>query len=78
MEIGKFKIGFLSAIVVFVCAGIVQAHPGHGNNGFAGGLAHPFSGIDHLLAMIAVGLWAVQIGGGRPSIFCRRLSSARY
>jgi urease accessory protein len=27
------------------------------------GVAHPFSGADHVLAMIAVGLWAAQIGG---------------
>jgi urease accessory protein len=27
------------------------------------GLSHPFSGADHMLAMIAVGLWAAQIGG---------------
>jgi len=27
------------------------------------GLAHPFSGADHILAMVAVGLWAAQIGG---------------
>jgi urease accessory protein len=30
---------------------------------FAEGLAHPFSGLDHILAMVAVGLWASQIGG---------------
>ena len=28
---------------------------------FFSGVAHPFSGIDHLLAMIAVGLWATQL-----------------
>lgn len=27
------------------------------------GFAHPFSGADHVLAMVAVGLWAAQIGG---------------
>ena len=27
------------------------------------GLSHPLSGADHILAMIAVGLWAAQIGG---------------
>ena len=27
------------------------------------GLSHPFSGADHMLAMVAVGLWAAQIGG---------------
>ncbi|MBB1250404.1 HupE/UreJ family protein [Rhizobium sp. G21] len=29
----------------------------------ASGLLHPFSGTDHMLAMIAVGLWAAQLGG---------------
>ncbi|MBL0372037.1 HupE/UreJ family protein [Rhizobium sp. KVB221] len=27
------------------------------------GLTHPLSGADHLLAMVAVGLWAAQVGG---------------
>jgi urease accessory protein len=29
----------------------------------AAGFVHPFTGLDHLLAMIAVGLWAAQLGG---------------
>ena len=33
-----------------------------GNAGAAQGFAHPFSGLDHILAMVAVGLWAAQIG----------------
>jgi urease accessory protein len=37
------------------------AHPGHGE-GLTGGFAHPFGGIDHMLAMVAVGLWASQLG----------------
>lgn len=36
-----------------------HAHPGHGADGFAQGLAHPFVGLDHLVAMLAVGLWSV-------------------
>ncbi|AIY40888.1 HupE-UreJ family metal transporter [Collimonas arenae] len=37
------------------------AHPGHPDAfGFNDGFTHPFSGIDHLLAMLAVGLWAAQ------------------
>lgn len=32
----------------------------HSMSTFALGFAHPFSGLDHLLAMLAVGLWAVQ------------------
>ena len=42
------------------------AHPGHsgiGSMGFAHGFSHPFTGIDHILAMVAVGLWAAQLGG---------------
>ncbi|WP_339068634.1 HupE/UreJ family protein [Teredinibacter turnerae] len=40
------------------------AHTGGGQtSGFQHGILHPISGIDHLLAMIAVGLWASQLGG---------------
>jgi urease accessory protein len=42
---------------------LAQAHPGHGLHSFSAGLQHPLSGYDHLLAMVAVGLWAVQLGG---------------
>lgn len=31
--------------------------------GFVSGVAHPLSGMDHLLAMFAVGVWGAQIGG---------------
>ncbi|OGT10480.1 MAG: urease accessory protein [Gallionellales bacterium RIFCSPLOWO2_12_FULL_59_22] len=31
--------------------------------GFLHGLAHPTSGLDHVCAMLAVGLWAAQMGG---------------
>jgi len=30
--------------------------------GFQSGLAHPVSGLDHVLAMVAVGLWGAQLG----------------
>jgi urease accessory protein len=39
------------------------AHPGHPGGGWPAGFLHPFTGFDHLLAMVAVGLWAAQIGG---------------
>ncbi|WP_438765849.1 HupE/UreJ family protein [Kushneria sp. TE3] len=36
-----------------------MAHPGHEHgSGLVAGLLHPLTGADHLLAMIAVGLWA--------------------
>jgi urease accessory protein len=41
-----------------------QAHTfGASGGGLAQGFAHPFLGLDHLLAMLAVGLWAAQLGG---------------
>jgi len=30
--------------------------------GFVSGLSHPVSGLDHVLAMVAVGLWGAQLG----------------
>ena len=39
------------------------AHPGHDHGaGFLAGLAHPLGGLDHLVAMVAVGLWAASYG----------------
>jgi urease accessory protein len=39
------------------------AHPGHVEaNGFLAGLLHPVGGLDHLLAMVLVGLWAGLLG----------------
>jgi urease accessory protein len=44
------------------------AHMGTGlAGGFMSGFKHPFSGIDHLLAMVSVGLWGVFLG--RPLIY---------
>jgi urease accessory protein len=40
------------------------AHPGDAlHHGLAAGFLHPFSGADHLLAMVTVGLWAGLLGG---------------
>ena len=52
------------ASALLVCTQIASAHPGHGSTtGFAAGVSHPFTGIDHILAMIAVGICAAQMGG---------------
>lgn len=43
---------------------LAQAHPNHeAASGIFSGLTHPILGMDHLCAMIAVGLWAAQRGG---------------
>ena len=47
------------AAALALMAGPAMAHSGHGDaNGFLHGLAHPVFGHDHLLAMLAVGLWS--------------------
>lgn len=52
----------LTALCLF--AGTASAHTGsHTVTGFVSGLTHPMLGLDHLLAMVAIGLWAAQQGG---------------
>ena len=48
-------------LLIAVCAISTgaSAHAGHGTESFMEGLAHPF-GLDHLLAMVAVGVWSVS------------------
>jgi hydrogenase/urease accessory protein HupE len=38
--------------------------------GFASGFLHPISGLDHILAMVAVGMWGAQLGA--PAMGCCR------
>lgn len=47
------------AIALAASCGAVQAHTGHGTTSLMEGLVHPF-GLDHLLAMVAVGVWSVS------------------
>lgn len=50
----------LTAAALLLAPALAFAHPGHGDNGLMAGISHPLGGIDHLLAMVAVGLWAAQ------------------
>jgi len=58
-----------AAITTFVISFVLApaaalAHPGHdGAGGLLHGFVHPVTGIDHVLAMIAVGVLAAQYGG---------------
>jgi urease accessory protein len=54
---------FAAPLIVLASASPAFAHVGHGANGFVHGFAHPLGGIDHVLAMVAVGLYAAMIGG---------------
>lgn len=50
-------------LAALVLATPAFAHPGHVFT-FTAGLEHPLSGLDHLLAMALVGVWAAAFGGG--------------
>lgn len=50
----------LAATGLLVLAGSAQAHTGHDASNLMSGLAHPL-GLDHMLAMLAVGLWSVRV-----------------
>jgi len=56
MTLNKFH-----ALISVACVAAVPAawaHPGLHADAVATAFAHPFSGLDHLLAMLAVGAWA--------------------
>ncbi|HEY2593919.1 MAG TPA: HupE/UreJ family protein [Chloroflexota bacterium] len=58
----------LLAAAALIVAREATAHSGTGlAGGFASGFAHPFSGFDHLLAMVAVGIWGACLG--QPLIY---------
>lgn len=59
------KLGWALPMVIFILsAAPVWAHtPGLTQGDFAAGFLHPFTGVDHMLAMLAVGVWAALRGG---------------
>lgn len=75
----------LALAALLMLPALALAHPGHGADGFqhAGasfmdGLIHPFTGLDHLAAMLAVGVWsalAVRPVWLAPAIFVTLLTA---
>lgn len=58
------KSAIAMAILSVMAATPAFAHPGFAaGSGLAAGIAHPLSGLDHILAMFAVGILAAQAGG---------------
>lgn len=51
------------ALALFAMPSVSFAVEVEGDSGFFSGFLHPLLGFDHLLAMVAVGLLSVQIGG---------------
>lgn len=58
----------LAVMTVLLWTRAAEAHVLKGEAaGFLSGVRHPISGLDHVLAMIAVGLWGAQLGA--PAIW---------
>ncbi len=57
-------LSFVAGILLpLLLAPVAQAHVGtYETSGFLHGFQHPWGGLDHILAMLAVGLWAAQLG----------------
>ncbi len=54
---------WLVGLAALCLSGNVAAHIQKGEAvGFLTGLRHPISGLDHVLAMVSVGLWGAQMG----------------
>lgn len=72
---GKIRAAFVPAVMAIALSSIAYAHPGHlgTENGFAQGALHPWTGLDHMLAMLVVGAWAAMRRGrmlwGLPAAF---------
>lgn len=57
-------LGPIVVTLAFFVPSLAHAHVGVGDTvGFAHGIGHPLRGLDHILAMVAVGLWAAQYSG---------------
>ncbi|KXO77885.1 HupE/UreJ family protein [Brucella anthropi] len=58
------RTSLLIAVLLSLMASPAFAHLNPAEHGsFAAGFTHPLSGADHILAMVAVGLWASMLGG---------------
>ena len=68
----RIAIGLAGSMILITPA---LAHPGHGVEalGYAHGFLHPLMGLDHVLAMTAVGLYAARLGG--RALLCLPLAS---
>lgn len=52
------------ALLVFILPSTASAHSAQGTiGGFISGFKHPLTGLDHIVAMVAVGLWGAFLGG---------------
>ena len=57
----------VAAVALLAIPSPLAAHEGGSVAGLLSGLVHPISGLDHVLAMLAVGIWGAQLGA--PAIW---------
>jgi urease accessory protein len=58
------KLRIVYAAAAALIPGLAFAHPGDVHtHGFFAGLEHPWTGLDHMAAMLAAGLWTSRLGG---------------
>jgi urease accessory protein len=60
----KYRLTSLSLTLGLLSSRIGSAHVGQGDvaGGFLAGVEHPVLGFDHVVAMVAVGIWGAQLG----------------
>lgn len=64
----RWSRAWLGATAVWLASSpAALAHTASGTGGFSSGFMHPWSGLDHVAAMIAVGLWGAQLG--KPALW---------
>jgi urease accessory protein len=74
----------LLASAILFAPSVAFAHPGQGA-GILAGFLHPFTGVDHFLALVSLGVFATQLtprrslalGGGFLSVFILAFAAAR-
>lgn len=57
----------MAVLLLAIACAPAFAHTGSASGGFVGGFAHPLFGPDHVVAMVAVGLWGAFLGS--PAIW---------
>jgi len=67
MKNGAAAASICMIAMCFANSALAHAGADHGGGGFASGFTHPLLGPDHVIAMVAVGLWGVFLGA--PAIW---------
>jgi len=65
----RFAVWSAAVMALWLQTSVAFAHVGQGDisGGFVAGVEHPVFGLDHVVAMVAVGIWGAQLG--QPAIW---------